>query len=179
MTDLAVSIVELSHSDIDRHLGDLGRVLQDSVAEGAAIGFMASLTASEAERFWREHVRPGLQSRARRLFAVFVEERLVGTVQLVMGMPTNQPHRAEISKMIVHPDSRRRGLGKALLTEALDAARRADKTLVTLDTRTGDVSERLYRSLGFEQAGIIPDFAYDPYGRARHATTYMYRYLER
>ena len=63
------------------------------------------------------------------------------------------------------------------MTAALDAARRANKVLVTLDTRTGDVSEALYRSVGFEQAGVIPDFAFDPDGQARHATTYMYRYL--
>ena len=63
------------------------------------------------------------------------------------------------------------------LFAALDAAEHAGKTLVTLDTRTGDVSENLYRGVGFEQAGIIPDFAFDPDGAARHATTYMYRYL--
>lgn len=177
MTEHSSYIAELSHSDIKSHARDLGRVLLDSVADGAAISFMATLTASEAEGFWREDVHASVRSQARRLFAAFVEDRLVGTVQLVMGMPPNQPHRAEISKMIVHPESRRRGLGKALLTAALDAARDADKTLVTLDTRTGDVSELLYRSLGFKQAGVIPDFAYDPDGLARHATTYMYRYL--
>lgn len=177
MTEPSLSIVELSPADIDTHVGDLCRVLLDSVADGAAISFMDALTASEAQRFWREDVRPSVESRARRLFGAFVDDRVVGTVQLVMGMPPNQPHRAEISKMIVHPEIRRRGLGKALLTAALDAARGADKTLVTLDTRTGDVSELLYRGLGFEKAGIIPDFAYDPNGLARHATTYMYRYL--
>lgn len=177
MIEPSLSVVELSPSDIDTHVKDLVRVLLDSIADGAAISFMASLTASEAQRFWREDVRKGVENQGRRIFGAFVNDRLVGTVQLVMGMPPNQPHRAEISKMIVHPESRRLGLGKALMMAALDSARYANKTLVTLDTRTGDVSELLYSSLGFEKAGVIPDFAYDPDGLARHSTTYMYRYL--
>lgn len=177
MTSPTSSIVELSPSDIETHFADLTRVLMGSVLDGAAISFMATLTEAEAQKFWRDDVRSGVESQTRLLFGAFVEGRLVGTVQLVLGMPPNQPHRAEISKMVVHPESRRLGLGKALMTAALDAAERANKTLVTLDTRTGDISEALYRSVGFEQAGVIPDFAYDPDGQARHATTYMYRYL--
>lgn len=177
MTDPTISIAELSLSDIETHLADLTAVLKDSVLDGAAISFMATLTDTEAQSFWHNDVRSGVESGSRRLFGAFVDGRLVGTVQLVVGMPPNQPHRAEISKMVVHPESRRLGLGKALMTSALEAAKRANKTLVTLDTRTGDVSEALYRSVGFEQAGVIPDFAYDPDGQARHATTYMYRYL--
>ncbi len=177
MTRTISSVVELSPSDIEMHFADLSRVLMDSVRDGAAISFMETLTDEAAARFWREDVRSGVESGNRLLFGAFVEDRLVGTVQLVVGMPPNQPHRAEISKMVVHPESRRLGLGKALMTAALDAAKRANKTLVTLDTRTGDVSEALYRSLGFEQAGVIPDFAYDPDGQALHATTYLYRYL--
>lgn len=177
MTDHRYSIVELSASDIESHSADLVRVLKDSVEDGAAISFMATLTDKDAERFWREDVRAALESGDRRLYGAFVDNRLVGTVQLVTGMPPNQPHRAEISKMIVHPKSRRLGLGKALMEAALDTAKRVGKSLVTLDTRTGDVSENLYRSVGFQKAGIIPDFAFDPDGQARHATTYMYRYL--
>ena len=96
-------------------------------------------------------------------------------MQLVLSMPPNQPHRAEIAKMIVHPAARRLGLGRALMEAALDAAKSRGKTLVTLDTRTGDTAEPLYRSVGFEVAGVIPDFAWDPDGRAMHGTTYMYR----
>lgn len=177
MTNSSLVISELTISDIDERSGELGRVLQDSVADGAAISFMASLTTAEAECFWRGEVCSAVEIGDRRLFGAFVEDRLVGTVQLVTGMPPNQQHRAEISKMIVHPQSRRLGIGRALMRAALDRARQADKTLVTLDTRTGDVSEALYRSVGFKAAGVIPDFAFDPDGQARHATTYMYRYL--
>lgn len=177
MTKPTISIAALAPSDIETHLGDLTKVLRDSVLDGAAISFMETLTDAEAQSFWRSDVRSGVESGSRLLFGAFVDGRLAGTVQLVVSMPPNQPHRAEISKMIVHPESRRLGLGKALMTAALAAAERANKTLVTLDTRTGDVSEALYRSVGFEQAGVIPDFAYDPDGQTRHATTYMYRYL--
>ena len=152
-------------------------MIRDSVLDGAAISFMATLTDAEAQRFWNDDVRSGLEFGSRLLFGALVDGRLVGTVQLVVGMPPNQPHRAETSKMVVHPESRRLGLGKALMTAALEAAERSNKTLVTLDTRTGDVAGALYRSVGFEKAGVIPDFAYDPDGQARHATTYMYRYL--
>ena len=100
---------------------------------------------------------------------------LVGTVQLITAMPPNQPHRCEIAKMIVHPRARRLGIGRSLMNRALHRARELGKTLVTLDTRTGDVAEPLYASVGFEVAGVIPDFAWDPDGKARHATTYMFR----
>lgn len=177
MNDHSISTFELSPSDIDAHIGDLCRVLMDSVADGAAISFMQTLTEADSERFWRRDVRRGVECGDRHLFGALAADRLVGTVQLVTRMPPNQPHRAEISKMIVHPESRRLGLGKALMKVALDAAKREDKTLVTLDTRTGDVSEAFYRNVGFAEAGVIPDFAFDPDGQARHATTYMYRYL--
>ena len=177
MTELSRTVRQVLPSEVEAHLSDLCRVLVDSVADGAAISFMAPLGEAQAAQFWRNDVKPALEGGNRLLFGAFVDGRLVGTVQLVIGMPPNQPHRAEISKMIVHPDGRRRGLGKALMTAALDAAKRLGKTLVTLDTRTGDVSEALYRGVGFEKAGVIPDFAFDPDGTTRHATTYMYRYL--
>jgi ribosomal protein S18 acetylase RimI-like enzyme len=177
MTDISPTIIELGAADIAAHVDDLCRVLIDSVQDGAAISFMAPLNGDDAARFWLQDVRSAVDDGSKRLFAAFVDDRLVGTVQLVLGMPPNQPHRAEISKMIVHPDGRRRGLGTALMNEALELARRSGKTLITLDTRTGDVSEPLYRRVGFKEAGVIPDFAFDPDGGATHATTYMYRYL--
>ncbi|SDX36140.1 GNAT family N-acetyltransferase [Roseicitreum antarcticum] len=177
MTNLPHHIAELDAADIAKHVDDLCRVLMDSVADGAAISFMTPVPKGDAERFWLQDVATTVEGGSRRLFGAFVDQRLLGTVQLVLGMPPNQPHRAEISKMIVHPDGRRRGLGKALMNEALTVAKRVGKTLVTLDTRTGDAAEPLYRGVGFKEAGVVPDFAYDPDGAAKHATTYMYRYL--
>ena len=177
MTNQTRTVSRLKPTDIDSNLDDLSRMLVDSVADGAAISFMAPLDQAAADRFWVEDVKPAVEKGERHLFGAFVGGRLIGTVQLLVSMPPNQPHRSEISKMIVHPDERRRGLGKALMSEALKSAMEAGKTLVTLDTRTGDVSEALYKSVGFEKAGVIPDFAYDPDGNARHSTTYMYRRL--
>ena len=119
------------------------------------------------KKFTRDRVVPTISA------SVVCE--IVGTVQLLTVMPPNQPHRCEIAKMIVHPQARRLGIGRALMNEALDRARELGKTLVTLDTRTGDAAEPLYASVGFEVAGVIPDFAWDPDGKALHATTYMFR----
>ncbi|WP_282152178.1 GNAT family N-acetyltransferase [Ruegeria atlantica] len=177
MTVQTPNVFRLTPTDIDNNLTDLCRTLVDSVADGAAISFMMPLDHDSAARFWTDDVKPAIETGARHLFGAFYQRRMIGTVQLLLAMPPNQPHRAEISKMIVHPDARRRGLGKALMQEALKSAQEAGKTLITLDTRTGDVSESLYRSVGFKPAGVIPDFAFDPDGKSRHATTYMYRYL--
>jgi len=90
-------------------------------------------------------------------------------------MPPNQQHRYAVAKIIVHPDARRLGIGRCLIARAIEHARDVGKTLITLDTRTGDVAEPLYTSAGFEFEGVIPDFAWNPDGQARHATTYMFR----
>lgn len=170
-------IAQLDKDGLTQNLDDLCRILIDSVGDGAAISFMAPLARADAERFWMTDVKGSVESGKRYLFGAFDDKRLVGTVQLIVSMPPNQHHRAEISKMIVHPEARRLGIGKALLQKAFDMARQSGKTLITLDTRTGDISEHLYRSVGFEIAGVIPDFASDPDGKALHATTYMYKRL--
>ncbi|MEO1192130.1 MAG: GNAT family N-acetyltransferase [Pseudomonadota bacterium] len=175
MTRGTLEVFELDAAGLQRHIDDLCRVLIDSVAEGAAISFMAPLATDVAARFWLTEVTAEMAAGRRRLFGASIEGRLVGTVQLIVGMPPNQPHRAEISKMIVHPDNRRQGIAKALMQAALEAAQKISKTLVTLDTRTGDVSEALYESVGFQKAGVIPGFAQDPDGKALHATTYMFK----
>ena len=177
MTNPLASIHQLAPSDIEAHLDDLCRILIDSVEEGAAISFLSPLSRHDAAQFWLGSVKQALTAGATILFGAFIEDRLIGTVQLIIAMPPNQPHRAEISKMIVHPDGRRKGIGKALMQTTLTTARQHKKTLITLDTRTGDVSEALYRSVGFQVTGIVPEFALDPDGRTKHATTYMYQLL--
>ncbi|WP_186395714.1 GNAT family N-acetyltransferase [Stappia sp. TSB10GB4] len=175
---METQILELDGPAIEANSAALSRILIDSVADGAAISFMAPVSAHEAARFWLETVRPEVEAGRRTVFGARRDGALIGTVQLLTAMPPNQPHRCEIAKMIVHPQARRLGTGRALMTRVLEHARALGKTLVTLDTRTGDVAEPLYASVGFEIAGTIPDYAFDPDGRARHATTYMYRRLE-
>ena len=101
---------------------------------------------------------------------------IVGTVQLVLGQPENQPHRADLSKMLVHRRARRRGLGAALLEAAEQTARDCEKTLLVLDTNTGSDAERLYARMGWVRVGTIPDFSVQPRGGLR-ATTVFYKKL--
>lgn len=172
-----VQIMELDAPAIEARVADLSQILADSVDGGAAISFMAPLRYEDAARFWLRDVSSEVAAGRRVLFGAVRDGTLVGAVQLITAMPPNQPHRCEIAKMIVHPSARRLGIGRALMSRAIERARELGKALVTLDTRTGDVAEPLYASVGFEVAGVIPDFAWDPDGRARHATTYMFRHL--
>ena len=174
---MEVQVLELDARAIEERVGALVRILSDSVGEGASISFMAPLSYEDAARFWSGSVLPEVAAGRRVLFGAERAGELVGTVQLLTAMPPNQPHRCEIAEMIVHPDARRLGIGRALMDRALDRARELGKELVTLDTRTGDGAEPLYASVGFQVAGAIPNFAWDPDGQARHATTYMSRQI--
>lgn len=172
---METQVIELDADAIKDRIEALSRILADSVDDGAAISFMAPLSHEEAARFWLNDVLPEVVAGRRVLFGAERGGEIVGTVQLLTAMPPNQPHRCEIAKMIVHPSARRLGIGRRLMSLAIERARERGRTLVTLDTRTGDVAEPLYASVGFEVAGVIPDFAWDPDGQARHATTYMFR----
>lgn len=172
-----LQLIELDADAIRTHLSDLRRILVDSVHDGAAIGFMAPLRDDEAEAFWLTTVLPEVEQRRRVMLGALCERRIIGTVQLILSMPPNQRHRCEIAKMIVHPMARRRGIARRLMTKAMERAAESEKSLITLDTRSGDRAEPLYASLGFQVAGIIPGYAWDPDGQARHATTYMFRHL--
>ncbi|MFN3210494.1 MAG: GNAT family N-acetyltransferase [Roseovarius sp.] len=175
MTGLCIT--SLTEEALDRNLDSLAHLLVDTVADGAAVSFLHPLAPDTARAFWRNDVFPHVRSGTRTLLTAHLSGTLAGTVQLLTGMPQNQPHRAEIAKMMVHPSARRRGIARALLNAALEHARLQGKTNVTLDTRSGDVSQSLYASVGFQVAGIIPDFALDPDGQTLHSTTYMYKPL--
>lgn len=172
---METQVIELHAGAVNGSVEALSRILADSVEDGAAISFMAPLSYEDAARFWLNDVQPEVAAGRRVLFAAERGSEIVGTVQLLTAMPPNQPHRCEVAKMIVHPSSRRLGIGRRLMTRTIERAEELGKTLVTLDTRTGDAAQPLYASVGFEVAGVIPDFAWDPDGRARHATTYMFR----
>jgi GNAT superfamily N-acetyltransferase len=155
----------------------LADVLVDCVEGGASIGFMLPLPRAKAVAFW-ENV---LASAARGERIVLVAEdttthAIVGTVQVVLTMPDNQPHRADVAKMQVHRSARRRGVGAALMKAAEEAAREAGKTLLVLDTVTGSDAERLYARLGWQRCGVIPNYALWPHG-GLCSTTVFYRML--
>jgi GNAT superfamily N-acetyltransferase len=154
----------------------LADVLIDCVQGGASVGFMARLSRDQALAFW-QGVAAGV-GRGERILVVAedAQGRLVGTVQGVLAMPDNQPHRADVAKMLVHRSARRQGLAERLL-QALDGElRAAGKTLAVLDTATGGDAERLYARLGWVRSGVIPDFALFPDG-SPCATTVFYKRL--
>lgn len=160
----------------DLALNGLVDVLSDCVEGGASVSFMLPLSRERAERFWRrvaEDVRLG----SRALLVAEDEAGICGTVQLVLGVPENQPHRADVAKMLVHRRARRLGVGAALVRAAEQTARELGKTLLVLDTVTGGDADRLYRRLGWTAAGNIPGYALLPRG-GFCSTTVFYRQLE-
>lgn len=175
MTDLSVAV--LLAGDLDNHLDRLGAIMAATVSGGAAIGYMQPFDEADGRGFFESQVFPEVRGGRRLLLAASLDGVTVGTVQLVTALPPNQPHRSEVSKMMVAPEARRKGVGRALLAAVDTHARAAGKTLITLDTRTGDAAEPLYRAAGYRTAGVIPGFALDPDGRDMHATTYMYKTL--
>jgi GNAT superfamily N-acetyltransferase len=153
----------------------LAALLIDCVEGGASVSFMLPLTAERALVFWRR-VADGVHRGERALLVAEDSHGIVGTVQLVLDQPENQPHRADLAKMLVHRRARRQGLGAALMRAAEDLGRSCGKTLLVLDTVTGSDAERLYTRLGWQRCGIIPDYALFPHG-GLCATTYFYRVL--
>lgn len=155
----------------------LADVLMDCVEGGASVSFMLPLPREKAVAFWQD-VLAGA-ARGERIVLVAVEDgtdAVLGTVQVILAMPDNQPHRADIAKMLVCRRARRRGLGATLMRAAEDAARAAGKTLLVLDTVTGGDGERLYARLGWQRCGAIPDYALRPQG-GLCGTTIFYREL--
>jgi GNAT superfamily N-acetyltransferase len=157
-------------------LQQLSDLLIDCVDGGASVGFMHPLTSERAADFWRR-VADGVAHGERALLVAEDEHgTIIGTVQLDLDLPENQPHRADLAKMLVHRRARRQGLAERLMRAAEDAAREAGKTLLVLDTVTGGDAERLYARLGWQRVGSIPDYALLPHG-GYCATTYFYRVL--
>ena len=156
------------------HEEELAEVLLDAIAGGASVSFMGDFTRAQAGEYWRsvaEEVRIGRR-------VLFVAGAFDGTAQLLLDTPPNQPHRAELAKMLVHRRARRRGLGRALF-EAVEAeARRRGRTLLTFDTMSGGAGERLYLSCGCLKVGEIPQYALYPSGGAPEATSIFYKLLK-
>jgi GNAT superfamily N-acetyltransferase len=160
----------------DSDVRALAALLVDAVESGAAVSFRAPLTLERAEGWWRKTLAAA-DSRAVFLVARHAEG-IVGTVQLHPAWAPNQPHRAEIAKLLVHRRGRRRGVGTRLMVAVEEAARRGGFTLLTLDAKRGEAAEHLYRRLGWTAAGTIPRFALDPDGTP-HDAVIFYKDLNR
>jgi GNAT superfamily N-acetyltransferase len=157
-----------NHDDIP----SLAEVLLDAIDSGASVSFLAGFSRMQAEGYFRKCLSDPL----RIVIAAFEGSRLDGTAQLVFDTPPNQPHRAELAKMLVHRRARRRGVGKALFDAVCEEARALGRTLLTFDTITGGAGERLYLSKGAVKVGEIPDYSLFPDG-SLCATSVFYKLL--
>ncbi|HEY4245730.1 MAG TPA: GNAT family N-acetyltransferase [Lacunisphaera sp.] len=157
----------------DREIQGLSDVLFDCVEGGASVSFMLPFSRAKAEAFWRGVA----ESVARGERLVYVAENdagtIVGTATVILNLPENQPHRAEVAKMLVHRNARRMGLGAALLAAAERGAIDAGKTLLVLDTVSDSDGHRLYARQGWQRCGEISDFALWPDGRLCAATIFF------
>ncbi len=159
----------------EAHLRGLAEVLVDCVDGGASVGFMHPLPPERAQAFWHR-IGAEVEAGGRVLLLAEDAEGVVGTVQLTLDQPENQPHRADLSKLLVHRRARGRGIAAELMLAAEQAARDCGRTLVVLDTAS-PVAERLYQRLGWQRCGVIPDYALLPDG-GLCATTIFYRRLD-
>ena len=162
---------------VEQDIADLGDVLRAVVYGGAGVSFFVPFSTEQARTFWRDKVLPAVQAGTRRVVVARHNGRIVGTVQMDLATPPNQPHRADVAKMLVHPDLRRRGIARALMTELETIARAAGRTLLTLDTVTGSAAEPLYKSLGYVVVGVIPGYARAALTEDLESTTIMYKAL--
>lgn len=154
----------------------LADVLTDCVEGGASVSFMLPLPREKALDFWRGVLDGVTRGQRVLLVAETAGGRVVGTVQLITAQPDNQPHRADVAKMLVHRDARRRGVAGLLMAAVDQAARDEGKTVLVLDTVTGGDAERLYQRAGWQSAGTVPKYALMPNG-AYCGTTFFYKHL--
>lgn len=153
-----IEIVELSAEEADRRIDELSEVLIDAVDSGASVSFLRPLSADDARSFWKKVVY-SVREGAAVLLGAITENRLVGTVQLRLDTPPNQQHRIEVVKLLVHRSHRGQGIGRRLMNELERSALARSRYLFVLDTLSHSPASRLYESLGYKCAGVVPDYA--------------------
>ena len=167
-----IRIRRLEGDDLHEQLDSLAAVLADCVAGGASVSYLEPFAHEDALAVFLDWA--GEVERGRRvILAAFDASKLVGTVQLILAVPPNQPHRGEIAKLLVHRSARRRGVAQRLMERVEVEARAEGKTLLVLDTVTGDAAERLYEGLGWTTVGVIPGYALYPDGRLCDTTVFF------
>ncbi|KVG21095.1 GNAT family N-acetyltransferase [Burkholderia ubonensis] len=171
-----ITIRRVSGDEVTTYIDALSDVLIDCVEGGASVSFMLPISRDTAARFWRQVADGVIRGERILLVAERVDGRVVGTVQLITALPENQPHRADVAKMLVHRDARRQGVGARLMAAADDAARAAGKAVLMLDTVTGSDAARLYERAGWQRVGDVPNYALMPDGRYC-ATTFFHKQL--
>jgi GNAT superfamily N-acetyltransferase len=169
-----VEIRRLGTVELREHLDALAGVLFDCVDGGASVGYMAPFSHADARAVYEDYVRDAEHGR-RIILGAFVDGDLVGTAQLVLAVPPNQPHRADVARVLVHRSARRRGIAQRLMDQLEHEARTEGKTLLVLDAVTGGDAARLYERLGWNTVGVIPDYALYPDGRLCDTTIFWKR----
>lgn len=171
-----VEIRQLTAEEATLYLGALAGVLLDCVEGGASVNFMLPFSQADAEAFFSSVIQ-GVARNERVLLAAFVDSKLAGTVQIVPATPPNQPHRADVAKLLVARWARGQGVGAELMEAVETASRQMGKSLLVLDTVTGQAGERLYSRLGWIRVGVVPNYALYPDGRWCD-TTIFYKQLD-
>ncbi|MBI3748607.1 MAG: GNAT family N-acetyltransferase [Chloroflexi bacterium] len=173
----ATSTVDVHELDVDgyrRAIPELAGLIVRAVAHGASVNFTANVTIELAAAWWRTRI-DAIASGQTTAFVAVGDGRIVGSTLLARSLNQNSPHRAEIGKVIVDPSVRRRGIARALMLAAEDRARADGRWLLVLDTVTGSPADSLYRSLDWQETGIVPDYALLPDGRPWPATFFWKR----
>jgi len=166
-----LEIRRLAGADLRKELDGLAAVLADCVEGGASVSYMAPFSHEQARAAF-EGFAAEVDAGRRVLLVAFAGGALVGSVQVILALPPNQPHRGEIAKLLVRRSARRRGIAQRLMEHAEAEARAEGKTLLVLDTVTGDPGERLYARLGWNRVGVIPGYALYPDGRPCDTTVF-------
>ena len=168
-------IVRLDADGVRAALPALARVLHDCVAAGDSVSFLSGLSLDEARTYY-ESLLAGVEVGTRVVLAAYDGDTLVGSVQFVHAWPPNSRYRAEVTKLVVHPSARRRGIGRALMERIEQEALADEKTLLVLDTVSGGIADGLYERLGWTRFGIVPRYAQDPGGTPCDAA-FFYKHL--
>ena len=166
-----IEIRRLAPAEVYQQLDALADVLFDCVDGGASVSYMAPFSREDARRAFEGFAAEADQGR-RHVLAAFADGKLVGTVQLITALPPNQPHRAEIAKLLVHRSARKRGIAERLMEAAENEARAEGKTLLVLDAVTEGDAARLYGRMGWTTVGVIPGYALYPDGRPCDTTVF-------
>jgi ribosomal protein S18 acetylase RimI-like enzyme len=169
-----VTVRSLGADEARERIDQLAGVLLDCVEGGASVSFMLPMARETALRFWQK-VADGIARGERTLIVAEDAEGIGGTVQLITDMPENQPHRADVAKLLVHRRARGEGIGRRLMEAVEDAAREQGRRVLVLDTAS-DTAERLYERLGWQRVGLVPDYALMPDGELC-ATTFYYKHV--
>ncbi|WP_434722063.1 GNAT family N-acetyltransferase [Mesorhizobium sp. RIZ17] len=168
-------IAVIDEAEAKAQIGSLAEILMQSIEDGALVGFVLPFSAEQAQSYWQE-VFSSVAEGERLLICAYLEDKLVGTVQLYLSPEPNALHRAEVYMLLVHRDFQRQGIGSALMASVEDEARKRKRSLLLLDTAEGGASERLYRRMNWREVGVVPHHFVDPFGKPR-ASIYFMKHL--